>query len=389
MTSVGWLCRMMLIGSVVACSSGHVEWSTSPPESRGIDPVKLAAFTEKAGALNSDSLLLARKGDIVLEWYRDGIGREDLHPLASLPKGVVGALMLIAAADAGHLGLDDEAWRYVPSWKDDPVRSRVTLRQLATHCSGLDNVFYLPGADLAGVEEWRRVYHLDATSRFDLAVRRTPFLFPSGERCRYSGNGYYVLAYALARSLAGGPQPDLRRFYAERITERIGIPEGAWSISYGRSYDHDGTRVYAIGSGANFTTRAIARIGQLMLDRGRWQGEAVFDERWMEEILRSPAPAADARELGIDHPESGIGWYLNRDGFLPSLPRDAFFSIGGGHRLVLVVPSLELVFVRTGHTIVTPYSTNAEAPFWPEMEQGFLVPLMAALARLGTSPNGS
>jgi CubicO group peptidase (beta-lactamase class C family) len=84
-----------------------------------------------------------------------------------------------------------------------------------------------------------------------------------------------ALAYAVTASLKDAPQRDIRTTLKERILDPIGVDEAEWSIGYGQAYDVDGLKLYANWGGGGFTARAVARVGQLMLQGGRWGDVAV------------------------------------------------------------------------------------------------------------------
>lgn len=75
-----------------------------------------------------------------------------------------------------------------------------------------------------------------------------------------------------------------------------------------------------------------------MLRRGDWDGGRVLSEGAVEAITRPVGTPGGC----------GIGWWTNAGGRWPSLPRDAFAGGGAGHQILLVVPSLNLVAVRSG-----------------------------------------
>src|SRR5262249_34556567 len=158
----------------------------------------------------------------------------------------------------------DPAWKYIPAWRTDSVRSRIRIRDLASHQSGLDDVdFTLAGEHR--LEPWQQDYWEHPGERFHMAIDKAPFVYPPGTRFSYSGVGFYALACALAVSLQSAPQHDVRTLLRERIMQPVGIPDEDWRLSYGASYQVDGMTLYAIGSGARYTARAVARMGELML----------------------------------------------------------------------------------------------------------------------------
>ena len=67
---------------------------------------------------------------------------------------------------------------------------------------------------------------------------------------------------------------DARSLLQVRILKPLGIPDHAWQISYGRRDRIDGVPMYAIGSGASLSPRAIAALSSLYGAEGR------FREQW-------------------------------------------------------------------------------------------------------------
>src|SRR5207302_9443332 len=112
-------------------------------------------------------------------------------------------------------------------------------------------------------------------------------------------------------------------------------PDEQWSAGYGKTFTVDGLPLVASWGGGNFTPRALARVGQLMLRKGDWEGKRLLSE----EAVRQTTTHA-----GLPG-NCGIAWWTNFDGRYARLPRDAFWGSGAGHQVLLVVPSLDLVVV--------------------------------------------
>ncbi len=99
---------------------------------------KLDNMTNDLAEKGTKKLMIIKNDKIVYEWFAPGW--EDSvkgHYTASLAKAVVGGMSLLAAIDDGYIHLDDAACQYVPSWKTDGIKSKITVRQLATHTSGM------------------------------------------------------------------------------------------------------------------------------------------------------------------------------------------------------------------------------------------------------------
>jgi CubicO group peptidase (beta-lactamase class C family) len=158
--------------------------------------------------------------------------------------------------------------------------------------------------------------------------------------------------------------------------EPLEIPASAWSISYGKSFESDSMELFAIWSGARFTTRATARIGQLLLQKGRWGGVELVAPEWVQTATSYAGTPLPDRSQGSSHPAPGICWWSNSLGAWPALPRDAFAGAGAGGQVLLVVPSLDLVVVRYGNSLGDePHG----ADFWQSLDESLLTPLARTL----------
>ena len=84
-----------------------------------------------------------------------------------------------------------------------------------------------------------------------------------------------------------------------------------------------------------------------------------------------PAAIAEGRE-----PAPALGWWSNEFSALPSLPKDAFLGAGAGHRILVVVPSLDLVLVRYGKSLGQDHWGG---DFWMTLDNQFLKPIMTTI----------
>jgi hypothetical protein len=190
-----------------------------------------------------------------------------------------------------------------------------------------------------------------------------------------------ALSYVVTASLQGG---DIRSLLKDRIFDPLGIPEGAWSIGYGRGYQLDGLTLYANWGGAAFTARAAARIGQLMLQQGIWDGHELVRRAAFKQVTTYAGMPKPSRDPDRFAPGSGLAWYTNADGIWPDVPRDAVAGAGAGHQVIVVIPSLQLIVVRNGDAMAT-----VAAGFWTPVYQKILQPLMAAVIDRGPYPPSS
>ncbi|MEK7407584.1 MAG: serine hydrolase [Acidobacteriota bacterium] len=335
----------------------------------------LDALKDALAARRTRALLVMRGGKIVYEWHAADSAPDRRHGTASLAKALVGGMSLATALSDGRMGVDDPAAKFIPAWRGDPLKSKITIRHLATHSSGIEDAEQdgKPHMELPG---WKGAFWRREPDPFSIAVAQAPVLFAPGTSYAYSNPGMAALACAVTASLEGAPQQDLRALLKERVMGPLGVPDEEWSIGYGRAYEVDGLRLYANWGGGSFTARATARVGQLMLQRGRWNGRQLFPRAWVEKMVTPAGTPLPDRRGGDPNPASGLCWWTNADGVWGAVPRDAFAGAGAGHQIMLVAPSLDLVVVRYGAALVEP---AGRAGFWRAAYEHLFQPVMAAL----------
>jgi len=349
-----------------------IDWDTSLPAQQGFDPGQLERFGAELAKDRTDELLIIRHNFIVYERYSENYSPNKRHYLASAAKPIVGGMILAALLDEGKIRLDDHAAKFIHQWKNDPLKSKITAQQLASHSSGMIDIPF----DISQNVAWKKEYVKNHGIRFDMALNRVPIVREPGSFYSYSGVGYYALAYIFSSVLKDSNRSDVRNFYRTKIMQPLGVPDSAWTISYRESYSLDGLTLYACGSGANFTARALGRIGQLLLNKGRWGNKQILSPSVVRELLSRPCFEGKPLQCKGVLPR-GIGWKLNVDGFFPSLPHDACLINGAGHQVILLIPSLDIILVRLGHLLDEKgKKENAQQA----LKDKLLRPFMATLA---------
>ena len=87
------------------------------------------------------------------------------------------------------------------------------------------------------------------------------------------------------------------------------------------------------------TTRDWAKFGLLYLNKGVWNGERLFAEKWVDYITEPTAHSNGTY---------GAHFWLNAEGKYPDVPMDMYSANGFQGQHVFIIPSKDLVVVRTG-----------------------------------------
>jgi CubicO group peptidase (beta-lactamase class C family) len=349
-------------------ASGQFEWEYALSESQGMSSEKLDELVRDLASRGTKKLLVVRHDKVVCSYFASGY--EDSvrgHYTASLAKAIVSGMSLLVAMNDSLIGPDDPACKYIPAWKDETRKSKITIRHLAGHTSGMED------SEVSAEEQeemrarglhthmdlpgWKGMFWRQEPDPFTVARDSAPILSSPGQKYAYSNPGIAMLNYAVTAAIQGTEQKDIRNYLREKIYRPIGVADEEVSIGYGKTYMVDGLPLVAGWGGGGFTANAVARIGRLMLRKGNWEGKQLIDPSLVEEVVRFE-PASNW-EFEQDLPanlnpflETTLGWYSNRSGIWEFLPRDAFAGAGAQNQLLLVVPSLDLIVVRFGEQLL-------------------------------------
>jgi CubicO group peptidase (beta-lactamase class C family) len=362
---------------VLAASAAQAEgqdswdWKTAEPGTQGFSAAKLEALRHNLAARRSSGLLVIRNDRLVLEWYGGGFDATKPHYTASMAKAIVGGISTAVALDDGRLTLEDPASKFVPQWRRDPAKSKITVRQLGSHSSGLEDAEenQIPHDQLTGWKGdfWKRRPPPD--DPFTISRDQVKLLFEPGTKFQYSNPGIAMLSYVVTASLKGAPEKDLRALLRDRVMRPIGVPDAEWSVGYGQTVDVDDLPLVCSWGGGAYTARATARVGRLMLRGGDWEGKQILCPEAVDRTTGAGGTPGDC----------GIGWWTNARGNYDPLPRDAFFGAGAGHQVLLVVPSLGLIAVRNGEIL------ESGGEYQAALRRHLFEPLMAAVADVGAN----
>jgi CubicO group peptidase (beta-lactamase class C family) len=320
-------------------------WPEVPIDKSGLDPQKLEQWWTLLKKNNTKSIFVMHKDKIVFERYANGFDRHKPHYTASMAKALTGGMSLLFAIQDGHIKFDDFAHQYVPQWKKDPRKSKITIAHLATHTSGLSDssVSGFSHTEEPGWkgEFWKR--NPVPNDPFTLSRDAAPVIFEPGTKYQYSNPGIAMLAYCVTKALQKGPYKDIRTLLQKRLMEPMAIPSNEWSCGYGQTFEVDGLPLVGTWGGGGFSVRATAAIIRLLMRKGAWGKDLLIKANIVEDAFVN---------AGIRPNVHGHAWWINSDGkgnkHQKSLPEDAFWGAGAGFQVGLGIPSLDLIMVRNG-----------------------------------------
>ena len=295
------------------------------------------------------SAMVIKSGWIVGEWYAGADGQDYRNYLSSIGKSfaIAGFGVLVNDSLNGKLpqGVSGESRLYDHRWLDegfplsDPQKQVITFDQVLQHTSGISPVRSAKGNLVTrGYGDWSDYgkWVLGKDERWPQTGKLyfdpgKPGQFPASATEGGHVNAYSDVAFAhlglVFRSLYGQPAHE---FLWHRLLDPIGFSGIAFHEPPNES-EH-----WFSAGGLAMTTRDLARFAYLLLRDGRWRDTRLLPENWLGKMLATP-----------DYPNLRS----NVDGFFgEQYPPDMFRLFGSGGNFVFIVPSLDLIAIRTGRT---------------------------------------
>jgi CubicO group peptidase (beta-lactamase class C family) len=288
--------------------------------------VKADSFLSNYNRSNpvTHSFLLMRNGKFYFEKYYNGFNAERLNNLKSVTKSVT-SLLIGIMIDRGLIKNEDEkisqllpelfSYGKQPNENVDAKKKEITLKQVLTMSAGFE------WNNFGG--KWRSGWDKSKEpSRF--LIQQVPLKNEIGKVWNYNS----ALSHLLSGLIKKSSGMNTIEFARKNLFEPLGIKNVRWAKS------SDGNEM---GNSELFmTSRDLAKIGQLFLQNGIWEGKQIISEEW---IRKSTQKYFDGfPQIG----GYGYQWHTRNFG-----KYSAFLAAGYGGQFLVVIPDLQIVIVNT------------------------------------------
>jgi CubicO group peptidase (beta-lactamase class C family) len=275
----------------------------------------------------SVAFLIARNGELMYEEYWDGYGEASRTNSFSMAKTITTMLAQCAIQDGYMQSWDQRVIEFLPDLIGE-YADQVTLRHLSTMTAGLEfNEHYTNPFDITA----RLYYGPDSEELMleDVPVYRAPGTF------EYQSGATQLLGLAVIKATG--------RTLSEYASEKLWRPLGATHDAVWHLDSRDGSELAFCCFNSN--ARDFARFGQLMLQKGNWNGRQLLDTAFVEMAVEPHAV-----------PHYGHGFWLVEDAGL-----QVFYQRGILGQYIITIPELDLVVVRLGHDMGPRSGNHPEA----------------------------
>jgi len=336
---------LALLAGAVAAAAPEAARTRQDPTAAGTVPGgrDLSAAARAAAELpRLHSLLVSRRGQLVLEYYAPGIRASRPANIKSAAKSVISTLVGIAIDRGLIASVRVPIVTYFPQLRrdPDPRKQAIAIEDLLTMRAGLEST--------SGENYGRWVSSRNWVS---FALGR-PLVADPGTGMQYSTGTSHLLSaiitkvskestWQFAQRTLGGP-------LKIRLPQWIRDPQG----------------IYLGGNDMLMTPRQMLAVGELYLNGGRAGGAQVVPAAWVE---TSCVPRTTSRfDPGREY---GYGWWIDEYG-----GHQACFAWGFGGQYIMVFRDLGLVVVTTSSTSVSDERWGYRRQLFDLLEQYVLPP---------------
>ena len=266
------------------------------------------------------ALLIKKKGTTVFEKYYNEADKTKLCNVQSLTKSIMSLLVGIAI-DQGKIPNEDQYIQgYFPNIfaaLKDERKQQIAIKDLLNQTAGLE---------WKGYKEHGTWLESETPNRFVLTKQ---LLTRPGKAYFYNSGATHLLSPILAKATG----KSVLEFAQENLFTPLGITNVKWEVR--KDGNHDGS-----GLGLWMKAEDLLKIGQLVLNKGNWNGQQIIAEQWIEKSLNPDLKLKAA--FGLPRSKHGYCWYsTERNGL------QMHYGMGYGGQFIFLFPSEDLVIVTT------------------------------------------
>jgi len=293
----------------------------SIPARINMDKLKIAlsnAFGDSTGTKGTFAVAVAYKNQLIAEKYREGFSPKNRFLSWSMAKSFTHALVGIMVKK-GMLNIEKPV--NIPEWRNDN-RANITLIKLMHMSSGLTW-----NEDYGNLSDVTLMLHKSA----DMAeyAYKKPLVEKPDSMYAYNSGATNIVSYLIRKQIAN--DADYYAFPRRELFNPIGMRSAI--------FETDASGTFVGSSYIYASMRDYVRFGLLYLNKGNWLGKQILPVGWTDNAM---SPAEDSRG------KYGSFFWLNRSGDYPGVPADLYMCRGHDGQFIYIIPSLQLVVVRTG-----------------------------------------
>jgi len=306
-------------------------WETSPLDEEGVDSAKIDELIKNIledKFPNTHSVLLVKNGKLILEEYFYGYNRDDLQYLASATKSITSILVGISLDEDMLKNVDQGIYKLFPDYQGSDwidKKYEITVRHLLSMTAGIEW-----DENRATTDPRHDYYAMRRGGDWIRYVFNKKLVAQPGQKFNYNG-GLSALLGEIIRRTSG---LDAEKFSEKYFFDPLGISHYRWLKYYDGSIN--------TGGGLLLKSRDMAKIGQLMLNDGKYNGKQIVSEEWITESTDNYI-VPKSFPMGSGY---GYQWWRGETN-INGRTIKTYFAQGLGGQFIFIVPSLKITAIFT------------------------------------------
>ncbi len=290
------------------------------------------------------STIIIKNNHIIYEKYSNGHDKNRAQKLWSISKSITNLLIGIAVREK-KLKLSNNICSFFKDYIMNFNCTKMKVKDLLSWSSGIHwrELFSNPLKSSVFNLLYNEFGYKDSTS----FILKHPLIRSPGESWHYSSSDTNLLMSILSKIHS---EKEYISLPWDKLFNKIGIESAVW--------DTDSKGVFNGCCSLYMTSRDLARIGLLILNRGKWGEERILSEDWIEKYVFSVSPSFFKEPILIlEQFVPGYHWWVNKPSnhnnvhkprALPDAPEDLVAAVGYAGQFLFIIPSENMIIVRTG-----------------------------------------
>lgn len=345
-----WISFCLLLAACLIVGAQVGDLPRSTPEQEGVNPVlikNLYHVLASKSDVDVHHMMILRHGKVISEVHAAPYRATDKHLLYSASKTVLG-LAVGLAVDDGLLSVDDKVSKYLRDKMPEslsPALDSLTVRHMLMMSSGRKEDTNIVKLD----QDWLKTWFQGD-------------FYAVGQEFSYDSMASYALSMIVCR-VTGRPLLD---YLQERIFNPLHITDVEWEVS------SEGIELG--GWGLRIQAESQAKLGQLMLQNGQWNGQQLVSKRWIHDMTKRYKQTLKENVKYASWKEQVVAWLRRAWHYIRAIFTGndssnycrgygyqtksvlkpwgvAYFAAGYGGQLIYVMPKCDLVIVVNGRAI--------------------------------------
>ncbi|MBD1366764.1 serine hydrolase [Mucilaginibacter sp. ZT4R22] len=313
-----------LLSNAALYAQTKSSFPASTPEAEGVSAAAIDSFLNAVeGKHEFHSFMMLRHGKVVAQGWWSPYAPKLRHSLYSCSKSFTSTAIGFAVSEK-RISVNDKVVSFFPGSLPDtisPYLAALTVKDLLTMSVG-------QSADPTGPvvstkDDWVKAF---------LAL---PIAYKPGSQFLYNSLATFMLS-AIVQKVTGQKEVD---YLKPRLFEPLGISDMDWEINK--------QGINTGGWGLRVETEALAKMGQLYLQKGKWQGKQVIPEAWVTEATTfkiDQAPGVPQSKKDSSDWMQGYCYQFWR------CRNNAFRADGAFGQYIIVMPDQDAVIAITSET---------------------------------------